>query len=89
MSAENFAKRNSAESVTERLVESRLDPDTAVVDEICAAGEPWVKLLMQGQTLRIVDLEGTRRWIRCFTTQPMQWNATAPPIPSAARKSST
>jgi urea carboxylase-associated protein 1 len=60
MSAENFAKRNSAESVTESLVESKLDPDTAVVDEICAAGEPWVKLLMQGQTLRIVDLEGNQ-----------------------------
>jgi urea carboxylase-associated protein 1 len=43
-----------------KLVESRLDPETAVVDEICAAGEPWVKLVTQGQVFRIVDLEGNQ-----------------------------
>src|SRR5437899_4457078 len=56
MSAQNSAKRNSMGS----LIESKLDPDAAVVDEICAAGEPWVKLVMQGQTFRIVDLEGNQ-----------------------------
>ena len=29
----------------QNLVTSRLDPGLAVVDEICAAGEPWVKLV--------------------------------------------
>jgi urea carboxylase-associated protein 1 len=43
-----------------QLVESRLDPEAAVVDEICPAGEPWVKLVMQGQILRIVDLGGNQ-----------------------------
>src|SRR3982750_4716080 len=43
-----------------QLIESRLDPEAAVVDEICAAGEPWVKLVMQGQVFRIVDLGGNQ-----------------------------
>ena len=43
-----------------QLIESQLDPETAVVDEICAAGEPWVKLIMQGQVFRIVDLGGNQ-----------------------------
>ena len=42
------------------LVESRLDPQLAVVDEICAAGEPWVKVVRKGQVFRIVDLEGNQ-----------------------------
>ena len=42
------------------LHESRLNPDLAVVDEICAAGEPWVKKINKGQTFRIVDLEGNQ-----------------------------
>ena len=42
------------------LTESKLDPANAVVDEICAAGEPWVKQMNSGQTLRIVDLEGNQ-----------------------------
>ncbi|MDC8445213.1 MAG: urea carboxylase-associated family protein [Nitrosomonas sp.] len=45
---------------TQQLTESRLDPATAVVDEICAAGEPWVKQVNTGQTFRIVDLEGNQ-----------------------------
>ena len=42
------------------FVESQLDPDLAVVDEICAAGEPWVRLVNEGQVFRIVDLEGNQ-----------------------------
>lgn len=42
------------------LVESKLIPDLAVVNEICAAGEPWVKVVKQGQIFRIVDLEGNQ-----------------------------
>ena len=43
-----------------QLIESKLDPEAAVVDEICPAGEPWVKLVMQGQVFRIVDLGGNQ-----------------------------
>lgn len=45
---------------TAHLHVSPLDPQHAVFDGICAAGEPWVKLIKQGQTLRIVDLEGNQ-----------------------------
>lgn len=41
-------------------VESRLDPEAAVVDEICPSGEPWVKVVKKGQVFRIVDLEGNQ-----------------------------
>lgn len=42
------------------LVESRLDPARAVIDEVQAAGEPWMKELKRGQIFRIVDLEGNQ-----------------------------
>jgi urea carboxylase-associated protein 1 len=42
------------------LAESPLDPAAAVYDAIVRAGEPWMKELRQGQTLRIVDLEGNQ-----------------------------
>ena len=42
------------------LTESPLDPAAAVLDVIVRAGEPWMKELRQGQTLRIVDLEGNQ-----------------------------
>jgi uncharacterized protein len=45
---------------TNSLTESKLDPNHAVVNEICAAGEPWVKQVNKGQTFRIVDLEGNQ-----------------------------
>jgi urea carboxylase-associated protein 1 len=37
-----------------------LDPQLAIHDEIVAAGEPWLGSVAQGQTLRIVDLEGNQ-----------------------------
>ncbi len=43
-----------------QLIESKLNPDSAIIDEICAAGEPWVKIVKQGQIFRIVDLEGNQ-----------------------------
>lgn len=43
-----------------QLVESRLDPARASSDEVQPAGEPWLKKLTAGQTLRIVDLEGNQ-----------------------------
>ena len=42
------------------LLESKLDPKTAVVNEICAAGEPWMKEIRKGQVYRILDLEGNQ-----------------------------
>ena len=42
------------------LVESPLDPATAVLDQICPAGEPWMATVRRGQTLRILDLEGNQ-----------------------------
>jgi len=45
---------------TQHLTASSFDPNLAVVDEICAAGEPWVKRVNKGQTVRIVDLEGNQ-----------------------------
>ncbi|MEI7464045.1 MAG: urea amidolyase associated protein UAAP2 [Burkholderiales bacterium] len=41
-------------------VESALKPADAVLDEVCLAGDPWAKVLKQGQILRIVDLEGNQ-----------------------------
>jgi uncharacterized protein len=46
--------------MTSTLVESRLDPALAKVDEVHPAGEPWMKRLQRGQVLRIVDLEGNQ-----------------------------
>lgn len=45
---------------TSYLIASPLDSNHAIIDEICAAGEPWVKLVKQGQIFRIVDLEGNQ-----------------------------
>ncbi len=42
------------------MVESNLDPKRAVVDEVCAAGEPWMKEIRKGQVFRILDLEGNQ-----------------------------
>ncbi len=45
---------------TQHLTESSFDSNLAMVDEICAAGEPWVKRVSKGQIFRIVDLEGNQ-----------------------------
>jgi urea carboxylase-associated protein 1 len=42
------------------ITESRLDPRTAVLDEVCAAGEPWMRTIRKGQRFRILDLEGNQ-----------------------------
>jgi hypothetical protein len=43
-----------------KLEESPLDPAAAVMDVVVAAGEPWIGVIGEGQTLRIVDLEGNQ-----------------------------
>ncbi|MCC8997786.1 MAG: urea carboxylase-associated family protein [Nitrosomonas sp.] len=40
--------------------ESEYQPADAIIDEICAAGEPWTQIIKQGQVFRIVDLEGNQ-----------------------------
>ncbi len=42
------------------FVHSKLDPAAALIDEICAAGEPWSRIILRGQTFRILDLEGNQ-----------------------------
>lgn len=42
------------------LVESTLDPASALIDEVHPAGEPWMKQLKKGQVIRMVDLEGNQ-----------------------------
>src|ERR1022692_4399253 len=40
------------------IIESKLDPASAVMREIVAAGEPWMGVVKAGQYFRSVDLEG-------------------------------
>jgi urea carboxylase-associated protein 1 len=42
------------------LLASRLDPGTARHDDVQQPGEAWTRVLIAGQRLRIVDLEGTQ-----------------------------
>lgn len=42
------------------LTESKLLTEQAILDEVCAAGEPWMGLVKKGQTFRILDLEGNQ-----------------------------
>lgn len=42
------------------IVESALDPLDAVYRHVVPAGEPWMRELQQGDTFRIVDLEGNQ-----------------------------
>ena len=42
------------------LVESKLNPDLAVVNETCKAGDPWSGIVKKGQIFRILDLEGNQ-----------------------------
>ena len=42
------------------LIESRLQAATAVINETCLAGEPWIKTICRGQIFRILDLEGNQ-----------------------------
>ncbi|MDZ4141519.1 MAG: urea carboxylase-associated family protein [Methylotenera sp.] len=42
------------------LIESKYHIEQAVLNETCAAGEPWSGLVKRGQTFRILDLEGNQ-----------------------------
>jgi uncharacterized protein len=45
---------------TFNLVESPLDPKSAVYDAIVNAGDPWIHEIRKGQVFRILDLEGNQ-----------------------------
>jgi urea carboxylase-associated protein 1 len=42
------------------LIESTLNATAAIVNEVCLAGEPWIKTIRRGQIFRILDLEGNQ-----------------------------
>jgi urea carboxylase-associated protein 1 len=42
------------------LVDSPRDPAAAAFDQVCSAGEPWMRVIRHGQVLRILDLEGNQ-----------------------------
>ena len=42
------------------IVESKLNPNNAVLDQTCNAGDPWVATVKAGQIFRILDLEGNQ-----------------------------
>ena len=42
------------------IVESMLNLASAVLDQVCDAGDPWMAEVKKGQTFRILDLEGNQ-----------------------------
>lgn len=42
------------------LTESKLQIESAVLDELCLSGDPWMGVVKKGQTFRILDLEGNQ-----------------------------
>ena len=42
------------------IVESMLNPTSAVLDQVCDAGDPWMAEVKKGQIFRILDLEGNQ-----------------------------
>ena len=54
-----------------RILESQLDPANAVLNQRHPAGEPILFAVNQGQTLRIVDLEGNQA---CYGTNQRSGN---------------
>jgi hypothetical protein len=58
------------------LVESKLNPDAAILNEVCKAGDPWSGIVKKGQIFRILDLE-IRQSILYFITQTILKSVTA------------
>jgi urea carboxylase-associated protein 1 len=42
------------------LTKSKLQPENAVLDELCLSGDPWMGVVRKGQIIRILDLEGNQ-----------------------------
>ena len=45
---------------TQKIIESKLNPDYALYEKVVPAGEYWMYTVEKGQTLRILDLEGNQ-----------------------------
>ena len=56
----NTATNSPPQATTARLQPSLLDPAQAIVNHTLPSGEPYLLHFRQGQTLRIVDLEGNQ-----------------------------
>ncbi len=41
-------------------VQTKLNPASAIYDEVAPARQPWSRIVKKGQTLRIVDLQGNQ-----------------------------
>ena len=42
------------------MIESHLNPENAILDQICKAGDPWMAEVKKGQIFRILDCEGNQ-----------------------------
>ena len=42
------------------MTESVLEPKSAVLNQVCNAGDPWMSLVKKGQIFRILDIEGNQ-----------------------------
>jgi uncharacterized protein len=42
------------------ITESQLDPQNAVLSQVCDAGDPWMAEVKKGQIFRILDIEGNQ-----------------------------
>lgn len=56
----NTATNSPPQATAARLQTSPLDPAQAIVNHTLPSGEPYLLHIAQGQTLRIVDLEGNQ-----------------------------
>ncbi len=61
------------------IVESALNPNNAILDEICNAGDPWMATVKKGQIFRILDLEGNQAvdtLFYCLANKDERYSAT-------------
>lgn len=42
------------------IIESQLDLNNAILDQVCKSGDPWMGLVKKGQIFRILDIEGNQ-----------------------------
>jgi urea carboxylase-associated protein 1 len=51
---------SNAATIARALVESRLEPSKAAYEAIICAGESWIHEVLEGQSLRLVDVDGNQ-----------------------------
>ena len=52
--------QNASQNISQNIVASQLNPADAVYEKVVPAGEYWIHTVKQGQTFRILDLEGNQ-----------------------------